>query len=381
MAYQKLDRDSQVEYEKLTKDKLENTAAQHQQYQQIYDSVMNLPDDQMQAQWPQIAQAVNSIPGGSIKLDPQQPKSKQELASFGPMLSLSDAYLQKAMARQKEKAEVAETQAKAEQATKVNAGTNALGVTADQAAQLAQGKQRIGLEAAQQSETRRHNKQTEGAITPDALKMAADQFAATGQMPQMGRSTSIRTQIMNQAALDHPKVDLASNAAAYKANASSLKNVTGTLDTLTAFESTGLKNLKQFTDLAEKIPDTGVPWLNTPVRMLNRNMVGDANMAAVEAARNVALREIARVTNDPKLSGTLTDSSRHEVSGLIPQNATFSQIKAVAKVLQQDMANVHQSLEEQRDAIKGRISTSDANGTSQPKSQPQKSANDPLGIR
>ena len=67
-------------------------------------------------------------------------------------------------------------------------------------------------------------------------------------------------------------------------------------------------------------------------------------MPAVEAARSVALREIARVTNDPKLTGALTDSARSEVSGLSPTNATFAQIKKVATILQQDMANVHRGL-------------------------------------
>jgi hypothetical protein len=131
--------------------------------------------------------------------------------------------------------------------------------------------------------------------------------------------------------------------------------VTKTLDTLSAFEQTGLKNLKQFTDLAAKIPDTGVPWVNTPVRNLDVNAVGSANMAAVQAARAVALREIARVTNDPKLSGQLSDHAREEVENLVPANATFNQIRAVANVLQTDMANVHMSLAAQKDDIGKRI--------------------------
>ena len=78
-------------------------------------------------------------------------------------------------------------------------------------------------------------------------------------------------------------------------------------------------------------------------------------MPAIEAARSVALREIARVTNDPKLSGSLTDSARQEVSAFSPENATLPQIKNVVKVLQNDMANVHSSLAAQKADIGGRL--------------------------
>jgi hypothetical protein len=197
-------------------------------------------------------------------------------------------------------------------------------------------------------------------LTPQALDQIATMFATTGQLPNLGMGAAVaktRSSIINRAAELFPNVALASNAAAYQANKHSLNTVTGTLDTLSAFENAGLKNLKMFTDAAAKIPDTGVPWLNTPVRMLDEKLVGSANMSVVNAAREIGLREIARVTNDPKLSGVLSDSARHEVQGFSPANATLPQILAVAKTLQQDMANVHQSLQEQKEAISNRIGT------------------------
>ncbi len=196
-----------------------------------------------------------------------------------------------------------------------------------------------------------------GGLDQEAIDQAAEKYYASGQLPAgMGGSAVARNNaIMNRAGQLHPGATLAENSAAFKANQSSLTNITRTLDTLSAFENTAGKNLQQFLALAETIPDTGVPWLNTPVRSLNKNVVGDANMAAITAARDVALREIARVTNDPKLSGSLTDSARQEVAGLSPANATLPQIKAVAKVLMQDMANVHSSLDTQKADIQQRL--------------------------
>lgn len=194
-----------------------------------------------------------------------------------------------------------------------------------------------------------------GLLNDQAKDMAAENYFQTGQLPSGARSPAIISAIINRAAELHPGGNLAGNKAAFEANKASYENVTKTLDTLSAFETAGLKNLKQFTDLADKLPDTGIPWANTPVRVLNKNLVGDQWMPAVEAARTVALREIARVTNDPKLSGVLSDSARQEVTGLSPENATLPQIKHVVEILKQDMANVHQGLAQQKQDIGKRL--------------------------
>lgn len=201
-------------------------------------------------------------------------------------------------------------------------------------------------------------------LTPEATDMAAENYFQTGQLPAGMRSPAMSASIISRAAQLHPNAttELAGNRASYEANKKSYDNVTTTLDTLSAFEQSGLKNLKQFTDLANKLPDTGVPWLNTPVRNLNKNLVGAEYMPAIEAARSVALREIARVTNDPKLSGSLTDSARGEVAAFSPMNATLPQIKRVVEVLQNDMANVHSSLAAQKQDIGARLGIKSGSG-------------------
>ena len=356
----------QTDLASLSKEQLANEKTKNDYIAQQIDNVKGLPKEQQAAAFEKSKSDL--VQKGY--LDPQQAQAIQyqgpdqldilEKSFMGHAAAVESAEKQAQTSKDLAQGQAAQVEAQKNQ--RVMQGMSPTGITAEQQAQLAQGNKRLSMEGARLAEERRHNQATEGTLTPDALDMAAQQFASTGQMPNVGRGGAVRSQIINAAAQKFPKVDLATNSAAYKANEASLKNVTGTLDTLTAFESTGLKNLKQFTDLADKIPDTGVPWLNKPVRVLTRNMVGDQNMAAVEAARNVALREIARVTNDPKLAGTLTDSSRQEVAGLIPQNATLPQIKAVAKILQQDMANVHGSLQDQKTAIQQRLGTSATGG-------------------
>ena len=211
------------------------------------------------------------------------------------------------------------------------------------------------------------NAEAAPTLSPDALKLTAHQFAMTGNLPPMGlgkTGAKVRTDIINAAADEYKNLDLPSQIAAYKSNVKSLQNVTGTLDTLTGFENAGLKNLKVFTDLAAKLPDTGIPLLNVPLRMVNEKMLGSPDQKAAYAAASTAMREIARVTNDPKLSGVLSDDARRSVAGLMStQDATVPMILSVAKVLQQDMANVHSSLADQKAAIQQRIATPPAGVT------------------
>ncbi len=97
------------------KEDFENAKSQHDMYGQIYNNVMNMPDDQVTARWPQIAQAISQVPGNKIPVDPNRPMSKQQIAQFGPFLSLNEAYLN---AEEEKRGKKAETDLKQAQADK-----------------------------------------------------------------------------------------------------------------------------------------------------------------------------------------------------------------------------------------------------------------------
>lgn len=189
----------------------------------------------------------------------------------------------------------------------------------------------------------------QAGMTVDALKRAADVYHKTGDIQGFGMSgAASKKAIMNAESMLYPEgSDIALNKAGFKADQAALTALTKQYNAVQAYETTSLKNLKMFTDLAAKIPDTGIPWLNTPVRALSASLVGSENMAAINTARQVALTEIAKVVNNPNLSGALSDSARQEVMGLNPSNATLPQIKRVAAILQQDMANRSGSMAQQ----------------------------------
>ena len=197
-------------------------------------------------------------------------------------------------------------------------------------------------------------------LTDDDYQRAGEQYGRTGIMPAMGRDSMTRARIehaKNEWARDNGFTpgDLVAMQAAYAGDKESLKKFQTQRDQIVSFEQTAQKNLDLFLREAAKIPDTGMPWLNTPLRSLNQSVVGSENMAAVNAARQIANNEIAKVTSGGGLGGVLSDSARHEVEAYNPQNATFKQTVRVAQILKQDMANRHQSMDATLSDIKTRI--------------------------
>lgn len=302
-----------------------------------------------------------------------------ELRGFQVQLSAAKAATDAALKRKKdtsdaEKAASDALTAQSEAAIKgkVNVGTSPLGVSEVQRieqqgkeidremtakfrdAELKQAAERIGIDR-----QRLFQDKEETNLTPEALSKMAEMFATTGTMPTLGMgkaAAAMRSKIINQAAKDYPNVQFATNQAAFQANKASLNSLQKNYDAVTAFEETAGKNLNTFLQTAGKIVDTGVPWLNKPLRALDMKLLGSSDQAAANAARTTALTEIAKVLNSANATGVLSDSARREVEQLIGGDATMKQVVAAANILKQDMGNRKQSYQEQIKAINNRIS-------------------------
>lgn len=213
-----------------------------------------------------------------------------------------------------------------------------------------------------------------GGMSDAATDQAAERYHLTGQLPPGNRGVAGLAQnrkIMNRAAELFPG-SMTTDSAEYKANTESLKGLQKNLDAVSAFENTAIKNIDLLLEQGKKVIDSGSPWVNRPLRTVAQSGMGSADLAAFNAARQVAINEIAKVTSSPWLTGQLSDTARREVEAFIPANATLAQTMRVAQVLKQDMANRHQSYQEQIDSIKKRM----------PGKKPDEGSKkaDPLGI-
>lgn len=181
----------------------------------------------------------------------------------------------------------------------------------------------------------------------EALDQAAQRYSETGILPAgFSRSPGTTTAIIKRAAELNPSQNIAANSAAFKSNQTALTALQKNFENVSAFENTAGKNLDVFLKTAQKVVDSGSPWINSPLRTVDAKGLGSDDQAAFNAARVTAVTEIAKVLNSSNASGVLSDSARHEVEGLIGPDATMKQIVAAANVLKQDMTNRHDSYQD-----------------------------------
>lgn len=446
-SYKKADIEARKEAAGLDETTLKNRKAAQDEKQTLFNNVMNLPDDQVTANWPQIAQQYNAIPGNEKQpLDPNKPVPKQQLANFGPMIGLGNAYFDQELERRKKTAETAGSEADSAAKVRANTATQLAAAFKSGPDAYTAARAELPFKIASQfpdkpaspddilqsgmtpheqasvpvekiemkdwlaknpgkspSDFMRYQKtivpafnfnlQTGGAAAPGtpvadvakkfgmsqaAFDQASEKYFQTGTLPPIGRGMAgpaLNKSIMNRTAELHPEGSLAENASAFKANSDSLKKLQGQRDAVVAFENTAGKNLDLFLNQAQKVVDSGSPWINRPLRTISQAALGSADLAAYNTARQVAINEIAKVTSNPGMSGTLSDSARHEVENFNPASATLRQTLAVAKVLKQDMSNRRVSYDDQIADIQGRMKTQPSGGAA---GQPANDVADPF---
>lgn len=122
----KADLETRSALAKLDGTVLANQDAAHKQTQQLYNNVMNLPDDQLAANWPQIAQQYDAIPGNNKQpLDPNKPLTKQELSHFGPVIAMGNAYFDQELARRQKQTDLQQSQGKTDPTSPLYAPSSA----------------------------------------------------------------------------------------------------------------------------------------------------------------------------------------------------------------------------------------------------------------
>jgi hypothetical protein len=106
------------------------------------------------------------------------------------------------------------------------------------------------------------------------------------------------------------------------------------------------------------LTDTDVPWLNTHIRKLQKDIGGSPQVAAANAALYDALNEATKLINNPNLNGITTDSEKKQVRDLLSNGATPQQVVAVVDTLLTNIHNRSKNIGEQLSTVQGRISAS-----------------------
>lgn len=189
-----------------------------------------------------------------------------------------------------------------------------------------------------------------------ALDQAAQRYSSSGELPAgFSKSPGTTAAIIKRAADLNPDANIAANKATFASDSASLKKLQTQFDGVTAFEGTAGKNLDLYLEKAKAIPDLGTRFANVPLRMITEKMVGEENFAAMNAARQTAFTETAKVLNSASGNGVLSDSARKELNDVLSGNLPLAASIAVVETLKKDMSNRHDSYQQDIDAIRGRL--------------------------
>jgi hypothetical protein len=226
--------------------------------------------------------------------------------------------------------------------------------------------------------------ETEGEavdLSGNGLDMAAKMYALTGQLPPMGMGragATVRGRIINRAAQYNPTTgqfdataapNVAGNAATYKANAAALRQITGNLNAVEAFERTANQNAKLLEAVLTKLPDSGSSVVNRPLRALAGAM-GSQDIATFNAIRLSLQNEYGRLISNPNLTGVMSDAARAEAEQALSPNATVGQLRAALLTLQQESQNRRDAFRAQRDEIQRGLSGTPARPAGAPGANP-----------
>lgn len=349
----KADLEQRTSLEGLTKEQLSNADASHKQLQQIYDTAQDMTPEQLQQNWPAIAQQANAVHTNQpLHLDPSQPMTKEQLQQYGPMIAMQRTYLDEANAKAEKAATMKKTVAEASLA-ETNA---AAGGTTDQAKTEHAYLLSHNLPDTPENRLKAFNYYNDKTKIAPAEVRAQIMLQTPTQVfnPETGQNVyATRKDAIGQVAPSSGEAIAAK--AGVQADAASLKKLQTNFDQVSAFESTAGKNLDLFVNKLSKIPDLGGKFANVPMRLIDAKMIGTDNYQAMKAAQQTAAAEAAKVLGSANASGVLSDSQKKEAEDILSGNLTLSAAKAVVQTLRQDFANRHQSYKDQLDQIHGRL--------------------------
>lgn len=200
-------------------------------------------------------------------------------------------------------------------------------------------------------------------LTPNALDAAAVVYNTTGVMPSYGMGgAQTKTAIQNRAAemrTESGKTteDWMTGTAGAAAAKPALAHIMSQSTMANAFSATAEKNGELVKSLLDKgAGPTGVPVLNRWLQAGRKNVEGDADVSALNAAMETFKQEQAKIMSGATGAAGITDAARSHVDEMISTASTPEQIKKVMEVFALERQNRVASYDEQIKSLQARMS-------------------------
>jgi hypothetical protein len=147
--------------------------------------------------------------------------------------------------------------------------------------------------------------------------------------------------------------ELAQRTVDFGAGKTAIGQITKDLAAIRPYKDMLDKNADILVGLAEKIDKSDSTLVNRPINWLAMNVASDPNVGEFMAQMRIFQTEAARVLNNPRLVGQLTDSARHELEEVVNGNMPLGMTKQIVNRLKSDGDNRVNAMEKERRQLRG----------------------------
>jgi hypothetical protein len=149
--------------------------------------------------------------------------------------------------------------------------------------------------------------------------------------------------------------DVGADIATFKANASALTSLTKDLNTFEPYKKMLDTNADIAIKLGQKIYQTNAALVNKSLNWLRQNASSNPDVAEYLAQMRFVQTEAARVINNPRIVGQLTDEARREMDSVIDGNAPIPVVERVLNRVKQDGTNRFNAMRSQQEEIVNKL--------------------------
>jgi hypothetical protein len=205
-------------------------------------------------------------------------------------------------------------------------------------------------------------------LTPEAIDLAAEEYRRTKTMPALARSPNDMKAILNRAAeqmkdAGKTSAETVTDRLEIKAVLPAFTQLSKDLAFIRPYEKMLDTNAQVSKTLAQKAIATDARLANRPLNWLRQNIGDNPDVAEFLAQTHIVQTEAARVLNNPRLTGQLTDTAKREMQDIVSGNMTLGSYTRVVDRLVTDGRNRVAAMESEAGALQKRLS-GDAKGAS-----------------
>jgi hypothetical protein len=141
---------------------------------------------------------------------------------------------------------------------------------------------------------------------------------------------------------------LAGQHASFAAKKAALASSEKAMNIIEGYSKVWTLNADNYEKSVAALPDTGIPYLNKPIREIDEKLLGSPVITAAKSYAIPTLREYVRLTgSSPNMTGPIHQTAIDE--------ATIEQINTAISAMRMDIQNAHVGLGEQKSQLESEI--------------------------